>query len=266
MSGIKEFKRLNTRKASVVHVGGFRPTGDPFASHFGLRPLGAEGEDRPTMDGKPLPFVCQLNLTAAPAVPALLQDIALITFFVDPEFGNLTKENGVDWCLRGYPSLSGLVAMTPPADAAKLNRGFECRWEALDDHPNYDDPERVVPDGFDDLEVELENLARTKVGGYSSSIQSEPWWGYEEHPGGPAYCLQINSEGRVGLAWGAGGTVYLARGTAEGCRKQWFLDWQCCWSSIASGVTQPQWGGISRKQSIRPTLCFRARSCITRLI
>jgi hypothetical protein len=207
MSGIKEFKRLNTRKASVVHVGGFRPTGDPFASHFGLRPLGAEGEDRPTMDGKPLPFVCQLNLTAAPAVPALLQDIALITFFVDPEFGNLTKENGVDWCLRGYPSLSGLVAMTPPADAAKLNRGFECRWEALDDHPNYDDPERVVPDGFDDLEVELENLARTKVGGYSSSIQSEPWWGYEEHPGGPAYCLQINSEGKVGLAWGDGGTV-----------------------------------------------------------
>ena len=121
MSGIKEFKRLNTRKASVVHVGGFRPSGDPLASHFGLRPLGAEGEDWPTMDGKPLLFVCQLNLTAAPAVPALLQDIALITFFVDPEFGNLTKENGVDWCLRGYPSLSGLVAMTPPADAAKLN-------------------------------------------------------------------------------------------------------------------------------------------------
>ena len=173
MSGINEFERLNTRKVSVLQVGGFRPSGDLFASHFGLRTLGAEGEDWPTMDGKPLLFVCQLNLKAAPAVPALLQDIALITFFVDPKFGNLTKENGVDWCLRGYPSLSGLVAMTPPADAAKLKRGFECRWEALDDHPNYDDPERVVPDGFDDSEVELENLTRTKVGGYASSIQSE---------------------------------------------------------------------------------------------
>jgi len=26
-----------------MHVGGFRPTGDPLASHFGLRPLGIEG-------------------------------------------------------------------------------------------------------------------------------------------------------------------------------------------------------------------------------
>jgi uncharacterized protein YwqG len=227
MSGIKEFERLNTRKASVVHVGGFRPTGDPFASHFGLRPLGANGEEWPAMDGQPLLFVCQLNLTAAPAVPALLEDIALITFFVDPALGDLTKQNGADWCLRAYPSLNGLVAMTPAPGAAALKRGFECRWEALDDHPNYDDPGRVVPDGFDDSEAELENLARTKIGGYASTIQSEPWWGYEEHAGAPAYCLQINSEEKVGRVWGDGGTVYIARGTAEGCREQWFLDWQC---------------------------------------
>ena len=120
--------------------------------------------------------------------------------------------------------------MTAPAGTAKLKRGFECRWEALDDHPNYDDPDRVVPEGFDDsvLEnAELENVARTKIGGYASSIQSEPWWGYEEHASAPAYCLQINSEEKVGMVWGDAGTVYLARGTAEGCRDQWFLDWQC---------------------------------------
>jgi uncharacterized protein YwqG len=237
MSGIKEFKALNTRKASVVHVGGFRPTGDPFASNFGLRALGAEGEEWPTMNGEPLLFICQLNLTAAPAVPALLEGVALITFFVDPALGDLAKENGVNWRIRAYPSLKSLVAMTPPANAAKLKRGFECRWEALDDHPNYDDPDRVMPEGFDDSEeelenaelenAELENLARTKIGGYASSIQSEPWWGYQEHSSAPAYCLQINSEEKVGLAWGDAGTVYLARGTAEGCRDQWFLDWQC---------------------------------------
>jgi uncharacterized protein YwqG len=227
MSSLAEFRRLNTRSASIVHVSGFRPTGDPLASHFGLRPLGAEGEAWPTSNGKPLLFVCQLNLTAAPAVPPLLQDIALITFFVDAEMGELAKHNGVDWCLRAYPSASGLVAIAPAGNAPALKRGFEFRWEACDDHPNYDDPDRIVPDGFDDGEVELENLARTKIGGYASSIQSEPWWGYEDHPAAPAYCLQVNSEEKVGLAWGDAGTVYLARGTAEGCKGQWFLDWQC---------------------------------------
>jgi hypothetical protein len=216
---------LNTRKASVLHVGEFRPTGDPFSSNFGLRPLRADGEDWPAMNGEPLLFVCQLNLTAAPAVPPVLQDLALIAFFVDPARGDLAKQNGVDWCLRANSSLHGLVAMTPPANVASLKPGFECRWEALDDHPDYDDPERVVPDGFDDSEVELENLARTKPGGYASSNQSEPWWGHEEHPSAPEYGLQINTEEKVGLAWGDGGTVYLARGTADGCKDQWFLDY-----------------------------------------
>ena len=227
MSSLSEFRRLNTRRTSIVHAGGFRPTGDPLASNFGLRPLAAPGEEWPTANGAPLLFVCQLNLTGAPAVPPLLQDIALITFFADAEQGELGRDNGSDWCLRAYPSLSGLAPLAVPAGAPALKRGFECRWEACDDHPNFDDPERIVPQGFDDSEVELGNLARTKIGGYASSIQSEPWWGYEEHPAAPAYCLQINSEEKVGLAWGDAGTVYLARGTAGGCQDQWFLDWQC---------------------------------------
>jgi hypothetical protein len=165
MNTLAEFRRLNTRRTSIVHVGGFRPTGDPLASNFGLRPLGTEGEAWPTRNGKPLLYVCQLNLSAAPFIPALLQDIALITFFGAPEPGELAKQNGSDWCLRAYPSLSGLVAIAPPGNAPALKRGFECRWEECDDHPNYDDPDRIVPDGFDDSEVELENLARTKIGG-----------------------------------------------------------------------------------------------------
>jgi uncharacterized protein YwqG len=205
---------MSTLRTSIVHVGGFRPTGDPLASHFGLRPLGAEGETWPTMNGKPLLFICQLNLTVAPTVPALLKDAALITFCVDRELGELAKENGSDWRLRVYPSLSGLVPINPPADAPKLKRGFECRWEECNDHP-------------DDSEGELENMAGTKIGGYASTIQFEPWWEYQEHPASPAYCLQINSEEKVGLVWGDGGTVYLARGTADGCKDQWFLDWQC---------------------------------------
>jgi uncharacterized protein YwqG len=222
-----EFQRLNTRRASIVHVGGSRPTRNPLASNFGLRPLGIPGEAWPERNGNPMLFLCQLNLTAAPFVPPLLRDIALIVFFVDLETGKLADRNGVDWCLRAYPSLDGMVPIAAPGNAPALNRGFECRWEECDDHPNADDSDWIVPDGFDDSGVELENLARTKIGGYASTIQSEPWWGYRRHPAAPAYCLQINSEEKAGLAWGDAGAVYLARGTAEGCKDQWFLDWQC---------------------------------------
>ena len=70
-------------------------------------------------------------------------------------------------------------------------------------------------------------MARSKIGGYASTIQSEPWWGIRAHPADPKFCAQINSEEKVGLIWGDGGTLYLARGTAAGCEDQWFLDWQC---------------------------------------
>ena len=110
MSNLAEFRRLNTRKASVLQVGGFRPTLDPSASNFGRAPLGLPGEEWPMWDSKPLLFVCQFNLATAPSVPPLLAGIKLITFFVNPELGELSEENGGDWRLRAYNSLDGLVA------------------------------------------------------------------------------------------------------------------------------------------------------------
>ena len=230
MSGIDEYRRLNTRKASILHVGGLRPTGDPFASNFGLRPLGLPDEVWPE-NGKPLLFVCQMNLTAAPAVPPLLQDIKLITFFAKTGASALKKNNGDGWCLRAYKSLDHLSPITPPEKVRAVKRGFECRWEACDDYPNLDDSERIVPEGFDEEEAGKEgagvdNVARTKIGGYASSIQSEPWWDYRKHAADPVYCFQINSEEKVGLVWGDGGTLYLARGTAAGHEDEWFLDVQ----------------------------------------
>ncbi len=95
-------------------------------------------------DSKPLLFVCQLNLATAPAVPALLEDIKLITFFVKPELGTLSEEQGQDWCVRAYKSLDGLVRIAAPSDAPKVKKGFECCWEKQESRPN---------------------VARTKIGG-----------------------------------------------------------------------------------------------------
>jgi hypothetical protein len=172
-------------------------------------------------------FVCQLNLTAALAVPALLEDLKLITFFVAPKTGPLQQENGDDWRLRAYKSLIDLAPLSSPTDAPSLNRGFECRWEECADYPTDDDPEIQVPEGFEASDVDLENVRRTKVGGYASHIQSDLWWDSQAHPANPRFCWQIDSEKKAGLAWGDNGMIYLARGTARGYEDRWFLDWQC---------------------------------------
>jgi uncharacterized protein YwqG len=226
MGKLQEFKRRNTRRCSIVQVGGFRPTLDPLASHFGLTPMGSPGDAWPSADGRPMIFVCQLNLTSAPFVPPLLEDVKLITFFIRSEDGvGEARENGIDWRLCAFHSLDGLAPLAPAG--AKRRKGLECTWAAADDHPNYDDPAREAVEGFDDSSVELENVARTKIGGYVTTVQAEPWWDLEDHPAKPAYCLQIASEEKAGLQFGDGGIVYLARGTADGFRDRWFLDWQC---------------------------------------
>ena len=49
------------------------------------------------------------------------------------------------------------VPMAVPEKTPALKKGFECRWEECEDFPNYDDPDRVTPEGFDDDEAEDEN-------------------------------------------------------------------------------------------------------------
>jgi uncharacterized protein YwqG len=191
-------------KTSVLQVGGFRPALDPFASNFGMSALSRANEGWPESGGQPLMFVCQLNLTNAPVIPARLADIKLITFFVEPDTAQLKEENGENWVLRAYTSLDGLRPLAAPTGSAKVKKPFECRWE----------------------ESGEARTARTKIGGAPTLIQSEPWWEYRAHPSAPAYCLQINSEEKPQVFWGSGGALFLARGTADGCADQWFLDIQ----------------------------------------
>jgi Domain of unknown function (DUF1963) len=224
---VDQFRAANTRKASILQLGGFTPTFKPTASNFGLRPLGLPGEKWPTWQSRPLLFVCQMNLTEAPVVPPLLEGIQLLTFFVDPGLENLELTNGGDWVVRTYTSLDGLVPIPVPAGAPKVKNGFECRWAACDDYPTNDDPDVVVPEGMRRPRDELDNVARTKIGGYASLILCEHWWDHWAHPSKPKFCVQINSEEQAGVIWDDWGAIYLARGTARGRHDQWFLDWQC---------------------------------------
>ena len=234
MSSLEEFRRVNTRPASVMTIGGFRPTRNPTATHFGLAPVARPEESWPCVGERPLFFICQLNLTEAPFVPERLQGIALLTVFMDMQAQRYGRENGDGWLVRTYDRLEGLQPLVIPPGAT-VPRGFEVRYEVIEDHPVYDDPELQVVPGFDQRGVHLENIHRTKIGGYASNIQSEQWWGDADtpeemspgHPSLPRYCFQIASEDKVGLYWGDNGILYFARGTAPGCESQWFLDTQC---------------------------------------
>jgi hypothetical protein len=144
------------------------------------------------------------------------------------------RENGDGWLVRTYPNLDDLRPLAIPARAT-VPRGFEVRYELAEDHPVYDDPELKDVSGFNRRGVHLDNIYRTKIGGYASNIQSVQWWWYPfppdemlpNHPSRPRYCFQIACEEKVGLYWGDNGILYFARGTAPGCQAEWFLDTQC---------------------------------------
>ena len=158
---------LNTRKISIIHVGGFRPTGNPFASHFGLTPLGLPNQEWPTFFGaqglssgsrnqesKNLFFICQLNLSEVPYVPEILSDVKLLNVFVHPEF-----VDGEYFCIRAYKSLENLVPMNVPEDAT-FHKGFEVSYELAEDNPQLSDQELVLPDAIEDrFSKELDEIA-----------------------------------------------------------------------------------------------------------
>jgi hypothetical protein len=227
MSPLDEYRQANLRSAAVAACESAVP-GDPLASNFCFAPVGLPSEGWPTFEDEPLQFVCQFNLTEAPAVPDLLQGVALLTLFVAADPGDWGQEQGDGWCLRVYETLDGLAPLTPPEGAIAGTQACGVTWSLAEDLPTYDDPDRVLPDAVDvDEADQLESIAATKLGGWAYNIQAEQWWHYRDHPAEPEYCLQINSEPQAGLYIGDAGIIYLARGTAEGCEDDWFMDWQC---------------------------------------
>lgn len=223
---------LNTSACCVLEVGGFRPSGDPAASHFGLSPLMAADEAWPVdAAGQPMQFIAQLNLEQAPWKPEALQGLALLQFFVGEKF----IESGCapeTWAIRLRHDTAGLIPREQPLfrDDAWIGKGFEARWLApQQDHPCYDDGCMRLPEGMPEFPDDAHGLCsgRTKLGGYARSLQHEIAFlpavededgNWQPSPHEPEYLLQIDSEAKAGLNWVDGGIVYLGRNPATG---QW---------------------------------------------
>jgi len=221
LTGLEKFTRLNTRPASVLTIGGFRPSRHPLATHFGLAPVSLPEEEWPCVAGRPLFFICQLNLTQAPFVPKVLRDLALITLFLDKDARRLGRENGTGWLLRAYQCLDRLRPLAIPKGAT-VPRGFEVQFHLQADHPLSNDRETQFPEGYDEDRVDIDHVYRTKIGGCASYIQSAPSWGARTR-----YCFQVASEDKVGLYWGDNGILYFARRKNPGHEARWLLETQC---------------------------------------
>lgn len=110
-----------------------------FSSRFGGVPMGAPGETWPTcqkthchtgaLSQENLVFLGQINLKDEPFVPEILRDLALISFFVDPDFAE-----GDKCCVRAYKTLTDLVPLVPPSGVV-VNKACAMAFEKGRDPP-----------------------------------------------------------------------------------------------------------------------------------
>ena len=229
------WRAANTRPCCVLQVGGFRPTGDPMASHIGLSPLMAADQDWPLdLAGQPMQFIAQLNVQAAPWHPPALDGVAMLQLFVGERFIESGSEAGT-YAIRTFASLDGLTPREQPPfrdDPWVYKQGAEAQWLApKDDHPCSDDPAMVLPEGVDDFPEQAFGECRngTKLGGYARTVQhAVQFFAYDDidgewmpSPNEPEYVLQIDSDEAAGLSWVDGGIVYIGRHPVTGA-------WSAC--------------------------------------
>lgn len=96
MSSLEEFTRLNTRKASIVHIGGLSPTNDVFASNFGLKSPSLLGEEWPVSKDQGQPQDVETSGPGLAMLLANLSDHVNRTFRLHRNgFGNAPQEQPV---------------------------------------------------------------------------------------------------------------------------------------------------------------------------
>lgn len=131
--------------------------------------------------------------------------------------------------IRTYNTLDVLESVQAPNNTSPF-KPFEAEWQKqiLIDYPTHD----TMPIDFDALDIGdyydqegVEQVYATKLGGWPSCIQSEPWWDYREEGKDFEFALQIDSEEKANCWWGDNGSVYVARHKTK--KDLWVVDWQC---------------------------------------
>ncbi|WP_299415486.1 DUF1963 domain-containing protein [uncultured Sulfitobacter sp.] len=195
---------------------------DPFETMFGAVRLAYKDEPWPEYSGVPMWPLCQINLKAAPMVPKALRDLALITIFIAPETSHTPTRiiNAADpevdatWALRSYPSLKGLTIPRVNGDRSPLSPRLGEWSSTAPDYANHDTAGAVVDTQVNDVYAYdwAHGVYQTKLGGWPSTTQSEPWWDYTKTDHTWDYALQIANEPQAGWqGWGDNGSAFLAR-------------------------------------------------------
>ena len=235
---IDELRGAVRRPVSVARVVTGRVEPDAFRSRLGGVSVAWIGEPWPEFDGRPMAGLAQFNLAEAPYVPDGLKGLAFVTLFVSEDGDGLMipdqHPNGEGWLLRTYSSLVGLVDVRSPCEPAGWLRPRDLRWELAEDIPDWEDLVGVADyrqveallDGKEVGDVVGRPADGTKLGGWPTLIQSEISWApMNRHPANPTYCLQIDSEEKVGLNLWDGVVIHIGRGELDG-RVVWVAETQ----------------------------------------
>ncbi|MBO0765644.1 MAG: DUF1963 domain-containing protein [Hyphomicrobiaceae bacterium] len=231
-----EWKDRLARTASVMELAA-RPPSAAASSCFGRVGVAAPGESWPTWRDKPLWPLCQLDLREAGYRPPILADLTFLALFIagnywEGDFPYLVDPGSGDaatWGLRAYTAVDGLVALPAP-DHGTSPRPASIRWSTVsNDYPAHDMLPNDMPCDLRESTYEQDWVVghhASKLGGWPSCVQSEPWWWRSEPDRAEFECaFQIDTEDEAHWMWGDSGTAYVARSQAR--PNTWAFDWQC---------------------------------------
>lgn len=213
------------RRAIRMNVGGFRPDDNPFASWFGKVLVAGADETWPYANDKPMISLCQINLCEFPFKPDLLNDIALITVFIDSnQIPDEEAINGTSWCLRAYETIDELVRLPQLKVPSPIKPMPMIPVMIEQDFPTWEDCPVPIPARFEENYSErFPNTEGVKLGGWPTLLQGELSWASASE-----FAFQLDSVVKARWQWGDNGVAYFGRNTEEVGPAQWAFAWQSC--------------------------------------
>ena len=231
----QEILERHLRTAVFGQIGGLRPDKTNRAtSTWGGNFLAAPEETVPTATDTSalLQPVLQIRTDELPTCPPALNDIALLTFWLDLHRRvPLGAENGMGFVVRTYGTLDDLIPIGPGYGDANELPMFPVTWPVSEpEQPGWEDiafslPTTVATAAESDWffanpvatrSAELDASFDIKVGGWPQWRQGSQW------PDGTEFVLQLNTSAKGRVDFGPAGGAYLFRGP-----QGWILRTDC---------------------------------------